>query len=58
MVDYFAFVYESRKTKPIEIVLRREGGIRENDGGVNYLRYIVSTYINVTIYPPCTTTLC
>jgi hypothetical protein len=27
------------------------GGNRENDGGVN-LRYIVSTYVNIIMYPP------
>jgi hypothetical protein len=42
--------------KPVGIVLRREEdkgerrGKRENDGGEN-LRYIVSTYINITMYP-------
>jgi hypothetical protein len=37
--------------KPVEIVLRRgRKGKREQDGGVN-LRYIVSTYVNITMYP-------
>jgi hypothetical protein len=31
---YFAFMYENRTMKPVEIVLRRGGGTkRENDGG-------------------------
>jgi hypothetical protein len=42
----FLSIYGNRGMKPVEIVLRR--GKRENDGGVN-LRYIVSTYVNVTI---------
>jgi hypothetical protein len=29
---YFVFIYENRRMKPIEIVLRK-GGLRENDGG-------------------------
>jgi hypothetical protein len=29
----FAFTYENRTMKPVEIVLRSQG--RENDGGVN-----------------------
>jgi hypothetical protein len=33
--------------KPIEIVLRNEKG---NEGA--NLRYIVSTYVNITMYPP------
>jgi hypothetical protein len=37
--------------KTVEIVLRRGRGERENNGGVN-LRHIVSTYVNITMYPP------
>jgi hypothetical protein len=38
--------------KDIEIVLGRRGeGKREKDGGVN-LRYVASTYVNITMYPP------
>jgi hypothetical protein len=29
---YFVFMYENRRMKPIEIVLRREGGGKKNDG--------------------------
>jgi hypothetical protein len=29
---YFVFLYENRRVKPIEIVLRRRMGMRENDG--------------------------
>jgi hypothetical protein len=37
--------------KSAEIGLRRGGGgKREKDGGIN-LRYIVSTYVNITVYP-------
>jgi hypothetical protein len=45
---YFVSLYENRRMKPLEIVLRRgETGKRENDGGVN-----VSTYVNITMYLP------
>jgi hypothetical protein len=38
--------------KPVEIILSRGWGTkRENDGGV-HLRSIVSTYINIKMYPP------
>jgi hypothetical protein len=30
---YFAFMYENRTMKPVEIVLRMGQGRRENDGG-------------------------
>jgi hypothetical protein len=31
---YFVFIYENRRIKLVEIVLRREGGgMKENDGG-------------------------
>jgi hypothetical protein len=35
MVDvFFVFIYDDRKRKPVEIILRRGGrGMRENDGG-------------------------
>jgi hypothetical protein len=42
-------MYENRIMKPLEIVLRR--GKRRMMEGVN-LRYILSTYVNVTMYPP------
>jgi hypothetical protein len=29
---YFVNVYENRTMKPVETVLRRGGGLRENDG--------------------------
>jgi hypothetical protein len=48
---YFVFIYENRGMKPVEIVLRRGRGMKENDRGVK-LRYIVSTYVNTTVYPP------
>jgi hypothetical protein len=49
---------KNRRMKPVEIVLRRRGrGKRMNDEGVN-LRYMVSPYVNITMYPPCTTIIC
>jgi hypothetical protein len=49
---YFESIYKHRKMKPVKIVLRRGSGRkRENDGGGQIsLRYIVSTYVNITIY--------
>jgi hypothetical protein len=46
--------------KPVEIVLRNGGGeMRENNGWEwILLRYIVSIYVNVTMYPPYTTAIC
>jgi hypothetical protein len=29
---YFVFIYENRRMKPVEIVLRRGGGRKENGG--------------------------
>jgi hypothetical protein len=49
------WMYETRTLKLVEMVLRWGGGMRRKDGGVNL---IVSTYINVTMYPPCTTIIC
>jgi hypothetical protein len=37
--------------KPVEIVLRRGWGKRENDRG-SKSGYYVSTYVNITMYPP------
>jgi hypothetical protein len=30
---YFILIYENRRMKPVEIIVRRGGGKRENDGG-------------------------
>jgi hypothetical protein len=37
--------------KPTEIILREEGERRRMMEGVN-ISYIVSTYVNITMYPP------
>jgi hypothetical protein len=48
---YFVFIFENRRMKPVEIVLRRrERGKRRMMEGVN-LRYIISTYVNITMCP-------
>jgi hypothetical protein len=45
------FMYENGTMRPIEIVLRkRDRGQRRMMEGVN-LRYTVSTFVNVTMYP-------
>jgi hypothetical protein len=43
------FIYENRKMKPIEIVLRRSG---EGESWRGNLRCIISTHVNITIYSP------
>jgi hypothetical protein len=35
---YFVFMYENRIMNPVVIVLRRGGGIRENDGRLNLFK--------------------
>jgi hypothetical protein len=51
MVD-FVFIYENRRMKPVEIVLRRWGRERRRTmKGVN-LRSIGSMYVNITMYSP------
>jgi hypothetical protein len=47
-VNVFCIIYENRRMKPAEIVLRRGRGRRENDG-VN-LSYIVSAYPAQLLY--------
>jgi hypothetical protein len=42
--------------KPPHVPRRGKGRKRENDEGIN-LRYILSTYVNITMYP-CTTVIC
>jgi hypothetical protein len=44
---YFVFIYENRRMKLVEIVLRR--GKREMMEGINLI-YIVNTYANITMY--------
>jgi hypothetical protein len=37
--------------RPVETILRmREGRIKENDGGSKFNCYIISTFINVSVY--------
>jgi hypothetical protein len=43
---YFISIYENRRMKPVDIVLRRD-----NDGGGKSKTYI-STQVNITIYLP------
>jgi hypothetical protein len=50
----FVFIYENIIKKLVEILLR-SGGVgrmRDNDRGGESNRYIVSTYVNITMYPP------
>jgi low temperature requirement protein LtrA len=45
-------MYENRKMTPVETILRMEEGcIKENDGWGVTLIYIVSSFVNVTMYP-------
>jgi hypothetical protein len=51
---YFVSIHENRRMKPVEIVLRRERGKRENNGGGKSKIYYkhISKYHNVS---PCIT---
>jgi hypothetical protein len=45
-------IYENRRMKSLEIILRRgRDGSKKMMEGIN-LGYIVITYVNITIYPP------
>jgi hypothetical protein len=48
---YFVFTHENRTMKPAEMVLGRWGGRRGRMVERVYLRYIISTYINIIMYP-------
>jgi hypothetical protein len=49
----FVFIYENRRMKPVAIVLRRgevgRGRIME---GISLTKIYLSTYVNITVYPP------
>jgi hypothetical protein len=52
---YFVSIYENRRTKPVEIVLRRGWRrSRRTMEGTKYMqpRYILNTYVNITIHSP------
>jgi hypothetical protein len=53
---YFTLIYENRRMKPVETVLRKSGKVGKGRPmeGIN-LRHIVSTYVNITMYPPVQT---
>jgi hypothetical protein len=48
IVGVFLFIYENRRMKSVEIVLRKGGRRRRMEGRI----YLVSTYVNITMYPP------
>jgi hypothetical protein len=50
---YFVSIYESRITKPVEIVLRRgRKGRGRTMEAINLTKIHVSTYVCITMYPP------
>jgi hypothetical protein len=49
---YFVVIYEYRRMKPVEIVLRSGGEGRGRMMEWVNLRYFVSTSVNITMYPP------
>jgi hypothetical protein len=49
---YFVFIHENRRMKPVEIVLRSGGGEKRKTMERVNLRYVVSTDVNITKYPP------
>jgi hypothetical protein len=50
MVGVF-YIHIQKQKEPFEIVLGREGGRGKTMEGIN-LRYIISTYVNIIMYPP------
>jgi hypothetical protein len=49
----YLFIYENRRMKPVQIVLRRRGGRKgKMMKGTNLIKYIVSTYVHITMHPP------
>jgi hypothetical protein len=50
---YFVSIYENRKMRPVEIVLRKgEEGRGKTIEGVILTKIYLSTYVNTTMYPP------
>jgi hypothetical protein len=48
----FVSIHESRRTKPVEIVLRSgKGGRGRMMERVNPIRYVVSTFVNISTHP-------
>jgi hypothetical protein len=54
---YFVFIYENRRIKPVEIVLRKGEQRRENDGGSKSKMYL-SSCVNITVYPASISIIC
>jgi hypothetical protein len=50
-------MYENDTMRPVEIVLRREEGIKGKMEEVTLTRYIVSTFVNIAC-TLCTTIVC
>jgi hypothetical protein len=50
---YYIFMYKNGTKRPVKTILKRgRGGIKEKDGrDKTKLRYTVSTFTNVTMYP-------
>jgi hypothetical protein len=47
----FIAIYENRRMKAVEIFVRRGRGENRERLSRITLRYIVSTYVNITVYP-------
>jgi hypothetical protein len=46
----YIFMYENGTMRPVETVLRRVGGRRKMEG-MNVSKYVVSSIVNMTMYP-------
>jgi hypothetical protein len=48
----YIVMHENGTMRPVETILRMGGEeIKENDGGVSLIRYIISAFVNVSLYP-------
>jgi hypothetical protein len=54
----FLFIYENRRMKSIEIVLRRGRGTTNNDGGVNLIKIYCKHICKCHNVSACATIIC
>jgi hypothetical protein len=52
MVLCFVSIYEIRRMKPVEIVLRKRGGGEDGERWRVNVRHMEGTCVNATMHPP------